>query len=340
MPSLLLWGAFAFFVVTTLAAAVTIVMTQRKLLDGERHVNERLAEVDGTRQELVATMQLLRHESKDQQRKYERINAELEERNKQLERFAYVVSHDFKNPLITIKNYLTLIREDSDRGDAESFLRHIDRISSSADEMSRLFERLIDIHRVGWLTNTPHAVRCETVIKDALALVPTASREGVEVRIAPSLPIFVVDRTRLVEIFQILLENAVKFFGDESEPVIEIGARMEGEEVICFVADNGIGIAQRYHEKIFDLFERLDPRIEGTGTGLAMARRIVEQHHGRIWVESGGEGMGSCFCFTLPEADAQMQQARQVRLVARQGSEFDARSEDVTQTREEIERQI
>ena len=108
------------------------------------------------------------------------------------------------------------------------------------------------------------------------------------------------DRVRLLEVYQNLLENAVKFMGEQTQPRVEIGAKRNGTEVACFVRDNGMGVVPQYHEKIFGLFERLDQRIDGTGIGLALVKRIVEVHGGRIWVESEGEGRGSTFHFTLP----------------------------------------
>ena len=110
------------------------------------------------------------------------------------------------------------------------------------------------------------------------------------------------DWPRLVEIWQKLVENACKFMGDQKEPRIGIGVETRGAETVFFVRDNGIGIDPRYHAKVFGLFEKLDPKTEGTGLGLALVTRIVKLYQGRIWVESPGPGQGACFCFTLPGA--------------------------------------
>ncbi|NQU20134.1 MAG: GHKL domain-containing protein, partial [Candidatus Nealsonbacteria bacterium] len=107
------------------------------------------------------------------------------------------------------------------------------------------------------------------------------------------------DRRRLLEVLQNLIDNAVKYMGDQPRPRIEIGSRRDGNETVCYVRDNGIGIDPRYGERIFGLFDQLDQSIDGTGIGLALARRIIEIHGGRIWVESDGLGHGSTFCFTV-----------------------------------------
>jgi signal transduction histidine kinase len=97
----------------------------------------------------------------------------------------------------------------------------------------------------------------------------------------------------------------VKFTSAQAQPRISIGARVEKGEAICYIRDNGIGISPKYHEKIFDVFEKLDRGTEGSGVGLAIVRRIVETHGGRIWVQSQGENQGATFLFALPLADAQ-----------------------------------
>jgi signal transduction histidine kinase len=102
-----------------------------------------------------------------------------------------------------------------------------------------------------------------------------------------------------VEVFQNLLDNAVKFMGDQIAPCVEVGLQAQGADTVVFVRDNGIGIDPRHQHKLFGLFEKLDATVEGTGMGLALVRRIVDVHGGRIWVESEGVGKGTTFCFTL-----------------------------------------
>ncbi len=119
-------------------------------------------------------------------------------------------------------------------------------------------------------------------------------------QVANGLPVVFGDRQRLLEVVQNLLDNAVKYMGGQSRPRVEIGARCHDHETVCYVRDNGIGIEPDYHQKIFGLFNQLDPEIDGVGVGLALVKRIVEVHGGRVWVESEGRGQGASFCFTMP----------------------------------------
>ena len=109
------------------------------------------------------------------------------------------------------------------------------------------------------------------------------------------------DRNRIRQLIENLVDNAAKFMGDQSTPRIEIGTRLNDRETTFYVRDNGVGIDPRYHRKVFELFDKLDAKSNGTGVGLAIVKRIVEVHGGRIWVESEGTGKGSTFCFTIPE---------------------------------------
>ncbi len=226
---------------------------------------------------------------------------ELEAKNAELERFTYTVSHDLKSPLITIRGFMGLLTKDVAAGDLDRMHTDLMRISEATDKMQRLLNELLELSRVGRLANAPERVPLESIVREALSLVEgRLSARSVRVEIAPQLPEVFVDRARLVEVMQNLLDNAVKFMSTQAEPRIEIGVRDEVNRRVLFVRDNGLGIDPRYHDKIFGLFDKLDPKSEGTGIGLALVKRIIEVHGGRIWVESAGLGQGAAFCFTLP----------------------------------------
>lgn len=226
---------------------------------------------------------------------------ELEARNSELERFTYTVSHDLKSPLVTIRGFLGFLEKDMVAGNAGRITSDIARIREATDKMQILLEDLLELSRVGRLINPPQWVTFRELVEEALQL--TAGRMAdrrVRVDIAHGLPAVFVDRSRLVEMLQNLLDNAAKFMGDQPAPKVEIGAERRNQETLFFVRDNGIGIHPNYHHRVFGLFERLNPTIEGTGIGLALVKRIVEVHNGRIWIDSDGSGNGTTFCFTLP----------------------------------------
>lgn len=225
---------------------------------------------------------------------------ELEVKNAELERFTYTVSHELKSPLITIKGYAGALQKDITLGRYDRLETDLRRVNDAADKMACLLNDLLELSRVGRIVNTSSNVPMMEIVHDALArLEGSISAQNVEIIVPPSLPMVMVDRPRMVEVIQNLVENAVKYLGDQPTPRIEIGTRMDSNEIIFFVKDNGIGIDASYHDTIFGLFNKLDPKTEGTGIGLALVRRIVEFHGGRTWVESDGHGKGSVFCFTI-----------------------------------------
>ena len=151
--------------------------------------------------------------------------------------------------------------------------------------------------------NPPEDVRFADVVDEARKRVEGRLRKrGLEVRVADDLPAVHGDRQRLVSVVQNLLTNAAKFTVDVDAPRVEVGVRSGEDGPVFYVADNGIGIEPTYLDKIFGLFEKLDSSIEGTGVGLALVRRIVEVHGGRVWAESAGRDQGATICFTLPLA--------------------------------------
>jgi PAS domain S-box-containing protein len=233
----------------------------------------------------------------------EALIRELEAKNAELERFAYTVSHDLKSPLITIRGFLSFVEQDAVAGNLERVRADLGRIRDAVDKMQRLLSELLELSRIGRVVNPPQTIVFASLAQEAAALVAGRLRQrGVEVAIADGLGTVWGDRARLVEVLQNLVDNAAKFMGDQKRPRVEIGMREQAGERVFFVRDNGIGIDPRFRDRVFGLFEKLDPDSEGSGVGLALIKRIVDQHHGRVWVESEGKGKGTTACFTLPEA--------------------------------------
>lgn len=247
------------------------------------------------------------HERKAAEEQLRRYNAELEAKNAELERFTYTVSHDLRSPLVTIKGFLGLLEEDARSGETDSMMEDIARITHATDHMSALLEDLLKLSRIGHQAGPPSEIPLLELVQETLELltIPLV-RAGIEIQLKPPFATVYGDRLRLREVFQNLIENAAKFMGSQTEPRIEIGCRPKGDEaedddmVTVFVRDNGAGIEKDHQDVIFGLFEQLDQKIDGTGVGLTLVRRIIEVHGGKIHVESDGGGKGATFLFTLP----------------------------------------
>ncbi|HJS20753.1 MAG TPA: PAS domain S-box protein [Anaerolineales bacterium] len=231
----------------------------------------------------------------------EKLIVELEQKNAELEQFTYTVSHDLKSPLITIRGFLGFIREDSQSGNLTRLDADIQRISAATEKMQALLNDLLELSRVGRLMNKPQEIDFNILVNETLEFLHgRISQSGVAVTVADYLPAVYGDQERLLEVLQNLIDNACKFMGDQPSPCIEIGHQgFENNMPVFYVRDNGVGIAPEFHDNIFGLFNKLDVRSEGTGVGLALVKRIVEFHGGRIWVESG-PGQGTTFFFALP----------------------------------------
>ncbi len=233
-----------------------------------------------------------------------RCEAELRSKAAEMERFAYTVSHDLTSPLITIKSFVAMIDQDLAEGSVDHARSDLQRVARAADKMKLLLEDVLTFSRVGRVVGPRETVPSKAMVEEALELVAgRIQNRHIQVEVAPDLPTVTVDRQRLVEVLQNLIDNAAKFMGGQADPRILIGCTNNGAENCFFVKDNGAGIDARYHERIFGLFEKLGPKSEGSGAGLALVKRIVELHGGKIWMESGGAGAGSTFWFTLKHAD-------------------------------------
>jgi len=230
----------------------------------------------------------------------EALIGELEQRNAELERFGYTVSHDLKAPLVTISGFASYLERAAGTGDAERTRLDAGRILAATRRMHELLDNLLRLARGGRRLGPPAKWPFGAIAQEALERVAGRLVErSVSVEVAGG-PCFVyADRARLVEVLQNLVDNAVKFMGDQPDPKIWIGERTDGSRQVLFVKDNGVGISEAHREKVFGLFEKLDSSSEGSGIGLALVKRIVELHGGRVWVESEGADRGSSFCFTL-----------------------------------------
>jgi light-regulated signal transduction histidine kinase (bacteriophytochrome) len=229
---------------------------------------------------------------------------ELARSNCDLEQFAYVASHDLQEPLRMVAAYTQLLA-DRYRGKLDKDAdRYIGYAVEGATRMQALLEDLLAFSRVGRNGFVRKPIDANVAVDEALRNLTIAVKENGVTVTRGALPTVVADRVHLVQLFQNLIANAIKFRGQEA-PRITISAEKQGEEWAFSLSDNGIGIASEHRDFIFKMFQRLHTRAEypGNGVGLAICKKIVERHGGRIWVESE-LGRGSNFRFTFPATAA------------------------------------
>jgi light-regulated signal transduction histidine kinase (bacteriophytochrome) len=238
-------------------------------------------------------------ERKRAEEKLKQTLEELERSNKDLEQFAYAASHDLQEPLRTVSNFSQLLAKRY-KGELDAKAdQFIAFIVDGATRMQEMIDNLLAYSRVSTRAKPFEPTDCETVFDQALTNVKMAIEESGALVTHDPLPTVMADASQLVQLFQNLLSNAIKF--RKEKPRITVSAVQRGNEWLFSVEDNGIGIAPEFMEHIFKVFQREHTSAEypGTGVGLAICKKIVERHGGRIWVESQA-GKGSTFYFTIP----------------------------------------
>jgi len=229
----------------------------------------------------------------------EEARQDLERSNRDLEQFAYAASHDLQEPLRKIRSFTELLARRYKGQLDERADKYVDYIVDGATRMQRLIMDLLTYSRVGRGELETEPTDANRVLSETLDDLEQAIEEsGAKIEVAP-LPTLPANPRQIKLVFQNLLANAIKF--RREAPVIAVAAEQRGGEWVFSVRDNGIGMKPEYFDRIFQVFQRLHSRDEypGTGIGLAVCKKIVERHGGRIWVESQ-PGQGSCFFFSIP----------------------------------------
>ena len=233
-----------------------------------------------------------------------RLMHELERSNAELEQFAYVASHDLRQPLRMVNSYTQLLeRSLKDKLDDQT-REFMGYVRDGAMRMDAMLVSLLEYSRVGRMGEPLALVNSRTLLEEALQfLSPSSTEAGAEVTVSGDWPVVLASHNEGVRLFQNLIGNALKYRSPETPPVISVHVEPRGPDWLFSIRDNGIGIDPKQFERLFKVFQRLHTRstYEGTGIGLAVCRKIVERHGGTIWVESEGEGLGSTFRFTLPK---------------------------------------
>lgn len=238
--------------------------------------------------------------------KLEKLNEDLARSNQELEQFAYIVSHDLQQPLMSISGFAKLLAKTYHSSLDAKALHFIDRIVTGANRMQELITDLLSYSRLGKSEFILDATDCNQIVARVINNLQGAIASCGATIAYENLPTVMANEWQLAQLFQNLIANAIKYSRPESAPRVNISAEMiyKLNEWQFGIHDNGIGIAPEHFERIFDIFIRLHNAEEysGTGIGLAICKKIVESHKGRIWVESE-LGVGTSFYFTIPEPD-------------------------------------
>ena len=224
---------------------------------------------------------------------------ELSNKAEELENFSHTISHDLKTPLTAIGGFSEFLSKQLAKGNFEQARFCADRIVKNTRRMERRLDEILRLAKIGRIIEPSEQIDLNKIIEETLDMMAKRLQEAqISVQFDSDLPKVVGDSIRLREVIENLLENAIRYIGNKPNQ-ISIGYRKQGPDKIFYVKDNGIGIDPQHLNSIFELFRRHVKSIDGEGVGLAITKRIIEAHGGRIWAESEGEGAGSCFCFTL-----------------------------------------
>jgi signal transduction histidine kinase len=233
----------------------------------------------------------------------EQANRRLKDTNEELEQFVYSASHDLKSPLVTISGFLTHLRRDLEAGHTENLQSHIDRIARSTNRMKSCVDDLLEVSRVGHVTEEATAVSLpETYRGVELLLRDRLQRAGFTMRSDFEVPVVHVTPSHLERALVNLVENAIRHAASADAPTLVVGSRREERETRIFVRDNGPGVPPEHHRRIFELFQRLSADENGTGVGLTIVMRVAAARGGRAWVEST-PGEGATFWMSFPDPE-------------------------------------
>jgi PAS domain S-box-containing protein len=241
-------------------------------------------------------------ERKHAQQVQERLSQQLQAKVSELETFSYGIAHDLRSPLVSIEGFSRLLRDDMQNHDAERVQEDIRLLDTGVRKMQQFLNRTLEYSRAGQLVNQASKISFGKIVKELVAeFNGQISSIGAAVSLADKFPRVYADKVRIAEVLTNLIQNSIKYRNKTVPLKIEIGYQLSEGEVVFFVRDNGTGIEESEIEKVFGLFYRGSTEGEGSGTGLAIVKKIIEAHGGRVWVQQGRPGEGTTICFTLAQ---------------------------------------
>ncbi len=286
---------------TGLLGAFLLVLNGNAVVEARRST-----ELATTNDELTRSVTALR----EAENALQLSNKELTRHNDEMEQFIYTASHDLKTPLVTINGFMAVLNDEIQAGDQDQIADSMKRIKSAATRMGQLIEDLLQISRIGRTEDETEIVDVESLVAELVdERRHQLSQRDIAFEVQPGLPASMADRTRLMQVFDNLIGNAVKYGCAEGPGKISIGGTVREGLSEYFVRDTGPGIPPEFHDRVFRLFTRLKSDKDGTGVGLAIVKRVVEHYGGMVWVERDLP-VGAGFRFTIPHgADAEVDDA-------------------------------
>ncbi|WP_211234428.1 sensor histidine kinase [Algoriphagus terrigena] len=292
-------GINAVIALVVIWTCVTLVFLAKSSFSSLEGINAQLSERSNTLLEKLKELDAKQDELSEKKVQLEKLNADLVVKNRELERFTSIASHDLQEPLRTIGNMTQLIAKKYYPNFDDQGKRMLDYVTSATSRMTTLIRGLLEFSRIGIKRET-QPVNCHELVNNIVLDFDSSLKASKGTIKVNELPVVLGNPVELRMLFQNLISNGLKFSDKSVLPVIELSAKDIGSHIEFCVRDNGIGIDQTDYEKIFFIFQRLHPteQYEGMGLGLAYCRKIVELHGGKIWIDSK-KNQGSAFYFTL-----------------------------------------
>ncbi|MEM9444390.1 MAG: ATP-binding protein [Verrucomicrobiota bacterium] len=302
---------FSFLVAKSIISPLKqITETFTRLINGDKEANITGLDRDDEIGQMAKAADIFKEKNQETEKllkQFQKLSSDLDDKttaleqaNEEMKMFVYTVSHDLKTPIVSCMGFIGMIRDLAKQGNFDLALKKIDRLESNNHRMNQLISDILDLSQVGRMNQEYEDLDMNELIGDIYNHLSDKFTElGFHVDISSNLPHLQANRSSTTQAFDNILNNAIKYCSNTNSPQIKIRASQDSYETVFSIADNGPGIPEEYHKKVFGLFKRLESKTEGTGIGLAIVSKVMETHKGRVWVESK-EGIGSTFWLAFP----------------------------------------